>query len=174
MPWPPVIPPATRANATPQLDTHPSDHNAISAALTDLVTRVNALPAGHLAYVEQTVVQTGITPATVDLTSMTITFTLATQRRVQLTANIWYTKAGADTTGVAFAQIATAANVEVQGRGTHVVAGGWGTVSLQKLLTLAAGTYTYKCRGSTAAGFLNTGSSAAEPSILQAIDLGAG
>lgn len=41
MPWPPVIPPATRANATPSIDTHPSDHNAISQALTDLVARVN-------------------------------------------------------------------------------------------------------------------------------------
>jgi hypothetical protein len=41
MPWPPVIPPATRANATPQLDAHPSDHNAISLALTDIVARVN-------------------------------------------------------------------------------------------------------------------------------------
>ena len=51
MAWPPVVPPATRANATPLLDTHPADHNAISAALTDLVTRVNptvwaALPPG--------------------------------------------------------------------------------------------------------------------------------
>ena len=37
MAWPPVIPPATRANTTAQLDTHPADHNAISTALTALV-----------------------------------------------------------------------------------------------------------------------------------------
>src|SRR5215203_5099250 len=43
MAWPPVIPPATRANSTAQLDAHPSDHNAISTALTDIVARINAL-----------------------------------------------------------------------------------------------------------------------------------
>lgn len=36
MAFPPTIPPATRTNATSQLDNHPSDHNAISAALTEL------------------------------------------------------------------------------------------------------------------------------------------
>jgi hypothetical protein len=41
MPYPPVIPPATRTNATPQLDTHPSDHNAISQALTDIVAQLD-------------------------------------------------------------------------------------------------------------------------------------
>lgn len=45
MAWPPVIPPATRANSTAQLDAHPSDHNAISAALTALLpTAWVALP----------------------------------------------------------------------------------------------------------------------------------
>jgi hypothetical protein len=36
MPWNAPIPPATRANATPQQDSHPSDHNQLSAALTQL------------------------------------------------------------------------------------------------------------------------------------------
>jgi len=41
MPWPPVVPPAGRDNTTPQFDNHPSDHNAISAALTDTVNEVS-------------------------------------------------------------------------------------------------------------------------------------
>ena len=44
MPWPPVIPPATRANATAQADAHPADHNAIAQALTDVVAQLNAVP----------------------------------------------------------------------------------------------------------------------------------
>jgi|KBSMisStaDraftv2_1062788.scaffolds.fasta_scaffold780071_1 hypothetical protein len=44
MPWPPVVPPATRANATPSIDLHAADHNAISQALTDLVAQLNAVP----------------------------------------------------------------------------------------------------------------------------------
>lgn len=39
MAWPPPIPPNTRQNVTPELDNHPSDHNLISNALTELVAR---------------------------------------------------------------------------------------------------------------------------------------
>lgn len=38
MAWPPVIPPNSRVNATPQSTNHPDDHNKISNALTDIVT----------------------------------------------------------------------------------------------------------------------------------------
>lgn len=41
MAWPPTIPPNTRANATSQADVHPQDHNQISDALTEMVTRIN-------------------------------------------------------------------------------------------------------------------------------------
>lgn len=39
MAWPPSIPPTNRTNATPQQDTHPADHNAIAAALAEIVAR---------------------------------------------------------------------------------------------------------------------------------------
>lgn len=42
MAWPPTIPPATRANATLQADLHPQDHNQISAALTEIVGRIDS------------------------------------------------------------------------------------------------------------------------------------
>lgn len=41
--WPPPIPANTRANATPQLTTHPTDHNQIADALTVLTQRVRML-----------------------------------------------------------------------------------------------------------------------------------
>lgn len=47
MAWPPTVPPATRANATPQLDNHAADHNAVSLALTAMLpTAWTALPLG--------------------------------------------------------------------------------------------------------------------------------
>lgn len=45
MAWPPPVPPATRANNSPQLDSHPSDHNLISAALTALFANVPQIRA---------------------------------------------------------------------------------------------------------------------------------
>jgi hypothetical protein len=167
--WPPPVPPNSRQNVTPIVDAHPADHNKIADALDTIIAK---MPLGHLAYVEQTAAQSNIQTTTVDLTSLTITFTLTTQRRVRLDASIWFTKSAPDTAGMAFAQIATGANVEVQGRGTYMSAPGYGTVVLSKTLLLAPGTYTYKARASTGAGFLNTASNASEPSVLQAIDLG--
>ncbi|MET0578005.1 MAG: hypothetical protein ABW122_05060 [Ilumatobacteraceae bacterium] len=46
MAYPPTIPPATRVNATPQVDNHPSDHNTISTALTDIINELGANPSG--------------------------------------------------------------------------------------------------------------------------------
>lgn len=40
MAWPPTIPPNTRANGTAQNNNHPSDHNAIADALTEIVDRI--------------------------------------------------------------------------------------------------------------------------------------
>lgn len=60
MAWPPVLPPATRANATPQLDAHPLDHNSIATALAALVGGAwVALPvvAGWGVYASDAVVQ---------------------------------------------------------------------------------------------------------------------
>lgn len=46
MAYPPTVPPATRINATPQVDTHPADHNAISGALNDMVNELGSNPSG--------------------------------------------------------------------------------------------------------------------------------
>lgn len=132
-------------------------------------------PAGAgalLGYAESTTVQNGITTATVDLTGLSITFTLTAQRRVELTAYGWFFKAAADTTGVAFMQIADSANVEKVGGGAYIQASSYVSIPLTRVLTLAAGTYTFKCRASTNAGFLNTTANANEPVSLRAVDVG--
>jgi hypothetical protein len=52
MAYPPTVPPSTRANETPQADNHPSDHNAISRALSDIVNVLGLVPAGQAASVD--------------------------------------------------------------------------------------------------------------------------
>lgn len=54
MAWPPAALPTNRTNATPQQNTHPADHNAISLAINDTVTQLqtvttNQLRAGSIA-----------------------------------------------------------------------------------------------------------------------------
>ena len=44
MPWPPVVPPTTRANNALALDTHPTDHNQLAQAVNDVVAQINAVP----------------------------------------------------------------------------------------------------------------------------------
>lgn len=167
MAYPPTLPPNNRTNATPLLDAHAADHNMIVDALSAILAH-----SAELAYVEQTAVQTNIQTTAVDLTGLSVTFTLATQRRVQLDLSVWFSKAAPDTAATAFAQIANAANAEQQGGGAWCGAPGQTRVHLTRSLTLPAGTYTYKGRANTGAGFLNTASNASEPSILKATDLG--
>lgn len=46
MAYPPTVPPPNRTNTTPQADNHPSDHNAISTALSDIVNEMGSNPSG--------------------------------------------------------------------------------------------------------------------------------
>jgi hypothetical protein len=46
VPYPPTVPPTGRVNATPQVDNHPSDHNTISTALTDIINELGPDPSG--------------------------------------------------------------------------------------------------------------------------------
>jgi hypothetical protein len=55
MAYPPAVPPATRVNATPQVDNHPADHNGISNALTDIVNELGANPSGSSSTVQDRV-----------------------------------------------------------------------------------------------------------------------
>jgi hypothetical protein len=50
MAWPPPVLPINRTNATPQLDTHAADHNAVNLAVNDLVARVQTIDAEQHAW----------------------------------------------------------------------------------------------------------------------------
>jgi hypothetical protein len=52
MPYPPPTLPSNRSNTTPQFDNHPSDHNAISDAITDIVNELGPNPSNGEATVQ--------------------------------------------------------------------------------------------------------------------------
>ena len=52
MTYPPTPPPADRVNTTPQVNTHPSDHNVISQALTDIINELGPNPKGTYSDVD--------------------------------------------------------------------------------------------------------------------------
>lgn len=59
MAFPPAVLPTNRTNATPQQDTHPADHNAVNAAVNDIVTYVGRISRGVLERVQMPVDQGG-------------------------------------------------------------------------------------------------------------------
>ena len=46
MAYPPPVPPATRTDATVMATNHPSDHNLISAALSEMLNKIASMEAG--------------------------------------------------------------------------------------------------------------------------------
>ena len=53
MAYPPVPPPNDRLNTTPMVDNHPSDHNVLSDAITDINNELGNNPQGTFANVEE-------------------------------------------------------------------------------------------------------------------------
>ena len=52
MPYPPSVPPNSRTNLTAQDTAHPSDHNTIANALTDIINELGSDPSGAAATVQ--------------------------------------------------------------------------------------------------------------------------
>jgi len=52
MAYPPTVPPNSRTDATPSVTNHPGDHNAISAAFTDIINELGADPSGTFPTVQ--------------------------------------------------------------------------------------------------------------------------
>jgi len=60
MAYPPPTPPNTRVNTTPLVDSHPSDHNVISDAITDINNELGPNPKGSYSSVDARI--TALTP----------------------------------------------------------------------------------------------------------------
>jgi hypothetical protein len=135
-------------------------------------TAVALSPAarGLLAYAETQTAQSGIVTTTADLTGLSITFTLATSRHVELVGDVAFTKAAADTAAWATLLISDGANNMQTQRFVDMLAPGNHGITVRRVLPLAAGTYTYKLRASTAAGYLNTYGTVSN--VIWAMDVG--
>ncbi len=163
MPYPPVIPPATRANTTAQLDNHPSDHNALSAAL-------NAMPWGLVAMAQNTGAgQTGITTI-VDVVGSALTFTRLATRRYQALMTITLQQVSAQAT--ANVSIADAANTQLHNPGMTIPANLYMTLTSLWMIPAGSGPLSLKLRASTGGGSLSILNSALNPTVLAIYDIG--
>lgn len=93
MAWPPAVLPINRTNATPQLDTHAADHNALAQAMNDTTTKLTTVstdvanlktadvvaPAGLIGLAERTTTAGPVATAT-GIGGLVATVTLASRR----------------------------------------------------------------------------------------------
>jgi hypothetical protein len=90
MAWPPPVLPINRTNATPQLDTHAADHNALALAMNDTVAEVTRVGAQANANSNQTWwnfrTLKDVVNANTWGTAVTVTGTGATKGRYMLSA----------------------------------------------------------------------------------------
>lgn len=148
MAWPPTVPPTTRANNTPQLDTHPADHNQLSAAITQMA---GFLPQGRIASAYSSSVASGITAA-IDLAILPAITAIAGHRYF-LFAKVHIqvlTTAG----HVTLAIMEGATTLETI---THTVtANGFAFVTCWVEIQPTAGAHTYKCQVGVTGGGTGT------------------
>jgi hypothetical protein len=153
MPWPPVVPPTTRANTTAQQDQHPTDHNQLAQALTDIVTKINALPLGRVASVAPTAATAGIGNAIVDLTGASVTFNRAANRRYRVTFFVGV-QTGTTAGYSSNVYLTDGANAVLAGPGITMSASWYGSFSgvVEILSTTAQAGYVLKLRAQTWGG----------------------
>lgn len=172
MAWPPVIPPSNRSNTTAQLNAHPSDHNAISAALTDLVARVQSCTrrvAGVSLATQPG--QSAIGTATVDLTGLTVTFTADATKRYRATYALVVQLSNA-TFGRVY--LSNGSNTTLQTAVPSTGAGLYQTVMhvLEFAPGVLSGSVTLKLRADTASGTMSLNQGPAGPSLLLVDEVG--
>ena len=129
---------------------------------------LNKAPGGWIGDVNTTSVQTGISTVT-DLTSLTVTVTVGTSRRVKITGFV----PGRQQTsgGLVKINIQEGATVLTSAYLTAGVAV-FSIFTAQVVLTPSSGSHTYKLTAETSAGTFDTSPSAANPVSIVVEDLG--
>lgn len=98
MAWPPAVLPINRSNATPQLDTHAADHNALAQAMNDTTTKITtvatdvanlknadvAAPAGLIGIAERTTAVGPVAGAATGIGGLVVNVTLTRQRMLRV------------------------------------------------------------------------------------------
>lgn len=129
---------------------------------------------GVLAYVENIGPQTGISTAITDLTGLiTPAIPMSAGHRIQVSAEVGFTKSPPDSASWVELHLADGGNADFQVRFSSCPAPGWVSIGASRVLTTVSGTYTFKARAATGAGFVNTQAAPNAPSWLMVRDLGA-
>jgi hypothetical protein len=128
------------------------------------------LPGGWIGYAEVTANQTGMGVGPTDLTSLTVTVTAGSSRRLLVSGYARIT------------QQTSSSNPEVlirNGSGTQLnkttISGLAATISMhlpRVVVTPSSGSNTYKLSGSTAAGTMDLNAAATQPAFILVEDLG--
>jgi len=176
MAFPPTVPPATRANTTVELDAHPSDHNMIANALTDLITRLTSsawgiIPAGLATVTADVAITATASPGTAVTGASCAVTTLANRRyRIKYTCNAWAANAN-----TVYAFVLRRDGTIIQQRAFTAPLGGNNQAAVIELIDApAAGAHTYSVAAwiVTGAGTLHAGGSATEVAQLTVTDEG--
>jgi hypothetical protein len=171
---------ATFANAAARTSAMPAPNVGSLTFLAD--SRVyqwwngtNWMPLlGVLSYVENIGPQTGISTAITDLTGLiTPPIPMPAGHRVEVSAEVTFTKAGPDTASWVELHLADGGNADFQVRFSSCPAPGWVAMTATRVLTTVAGSYQFKARAATGAGFVNTQAAPNAPSWIMVKDLGA-
>lgn len=163
MPYPPVIPPNTRTDATDMVTAHARDHNQLADALT-------ALPWGRVASTTGTG-NSNISAAETDVLS--VTFTAVAGRRYRVSSVFQCVSNAATMTITAALTDASNAHLQIAVISQLAAAGGYYTLApWVEIPPGAAGSRTYKLRASTNASNIARNSSATQPDALLVEDIG--
>jgi hypothetical protein len=128
---------------------------------------------GVLAYAETGTAQSGITTAITDLTGLsTPSITLPASHRIEIAAEVGFTKAAPDSNSWVELHIADGSNSTLQVRFASCPAPGWAAIHASRVITLAAGSYSFKARAATGAGFVNTQTGPNSPGWIRVTDMG--
>jgi hypothetical protein len=168
MAWPPPVLPINRTNATPQLDTHAQDHNALAQAINDTAARLGA--ADRLGVVAQTVSPSptnGFVNSYYDLVGGQLTYTAVAGRLYKVTAALSrLEQVGAQAT--VSVQVADGGGATIRLAEMVLASGFFGQLTITYLEVPPAGATTRKLQAKTSAGNLNI----IQGSLLMVEDVG--
>jgi hypothetical protein len=128
-------------------------------------------PGGWIGYVEVTSTQGSITTGT-DITSLTLTVTVGTSRRLKLTGEVGFSSSVG--TDYAQLQITTGANTLVQARNVATPTTPSVGVHAEAVLTPSSGSNTWKLRAARASGSgnISTDCGSGVPGFILIEDIG--
>lgn len=144
--------------------------DTISAAWANsVITQVNSMPRGQLAYGQAVAAQNNIGTTQTDITGLTLTATVPTGRRLRLSWNIQINVANANI-AVFLWVLGGATTLMAQGWQIGLV--GWSNPVGSVLFNSNGVATTYKVQMNTTSGTFNTAPGATSPAFLMLEDVG--